>query len=208
VPEELFTVDDAAQVPASDATSDTPTGEFEPTQFAAVEPTPEVLKAEAYPLPQEPSSAAAVAYPLPDQVSPVEAYEPPAASLPPAEPVVQPAAQGYPLPPAQQAYTPPYSPPYAAGPRPPKDRALAIIAEALPGLFGFLGIGWLYAGNTTAGIIILLGFLFWNFIAAILDFFTVGLFLCLHLPANLVAVLVSSFLLYNSTKKMPELFGR
>ncbi len=187
---------EATQDEEPGAPSATPTGEYAPTQFASLEPTPELPKADAYPLPEEPVPGV-FTYPPPGPVSP-------------SEPVIQPppAAQAYPLPSDRPAYTPPYAPPYVGAARPPKDRALAIIAEALPGLFGFLGIGWLYAGNTTTGILVLLGFLAWNFIAVILDLLTVGFFLCLHLPANLVAVLASSFLLYNTTKKQPGLFGR
>lgn len=62
-------------------------------------------------------------------------------------------------PPASQPGTPsaeiqPQGPPQHYAPRPPKDRSIAIILEILPGLFGILGIGWIYAENTAVGILI------------------------------------------------------
>ncbi len=63
----------------------------------------------------------------------------------------------------------PSAPPYRL-PEPPasgikKDRSLAIILEVVPGLVGFLGIGWIYSGYTNIGVAWLLGFLVWNIVA-------------------------------------------
>jgi hypothetical protein len=115
----------------------------------------------------------------------------------------QPPTPVYAPPPSQPAYTPSYT--YTT--RSAKDRTLALVAEVLPGLFGLLGIGWIYAGSTTTGIAILIGFLLWNFFAIILDVITAGIFACVHLPVNMIAVVGSAILLYNYTKKHPELFG-
>jgi hypothetical protein len=47
-------------------------------------------------------------------------------------------------------------------PRPLKDRSIAIILEILPGLFGILGIGWIYSGKTGTGLAWLIGYLIWS----------------------------------------------
>ena len=123
-----------------------------------------------------------------------------------------------PPPPPPPAYTPPppaYSPPPSATPtyapgtytKPAKDRTLTIVLEVIGGLFGFLGIGWLYAGNTTVGILWMVGFWVGNILALVLDFVTVGLFTCIHVPLAIAALPLSAFLLYNYTKQHPEVFG-
>ena len=80
---------------------------------------------------------------------------------------------------------------------PKKDRSLAIVLEVVPGLFGLLGIGWIYSGFTSAGIAWLVGFLIWNIIALVICIFTVGVGCLCTLPVNLV-VLVASVMALNS----------
>jgi hypothetical protein len=92
-------------------------------------------------------------------------------------------------------------------PRPPKDRSVAIILEILPGLFGVLGIGWIYAENTSVGILILVIYLLWNAFATLLDVLLGGLFLCIHIPVNITCLILSPVLLNNYTKQHSELFG-
>jgi hypothetical protein len=91
--------------------------------------------------------------------------------------------------------------------QPAKQRGLAIVLEAVLGIFSLPGIGWLYAGNTTVGAVLLVGFLFAQVIMFTIDLFTIGLFTCIHAPAWIVTVLLSSILLYNYTKQHPESFG-
>ncbi|HLF00764.1 MAG TPA: zinc-ribbon domain-containing protein [Anaerolineales bacterium] len=119
-------------------------------------------------------------------------------------------------PPPPPVYTPPpnYTPPssipaYMATPASSatKDRTLAVAIEVIAGLFGFLGIGWFYGGNTTAGIAWLLGLWVFHGVAFVLDFVTLGIFVCIHVPLALVIVPVSAYMLYNYTKQHPELFG-
>ena len=110
----------------------------------------------------------------------------------------------YPLQPAPQYQNPPY-PVYA--PRPPKDRSIAIVLEILPGLFGFLGFGWMYAGNTSAGAIWLICFFVWTIIAGVIAVLTVGFGLCLTLPVSIILIVVSTISLTNYTKQHRELFG-
>ena len=92
-------------------------------------------------------------------------------------------------------------------PRPPKDRGLALILEILPGLFGFLGFGWIYSGNTTVGILVLIGMLVWDLIALILIVLSIGLGCFCTVPVNLTLIAMSAFMLNAYTKQHPELFG-
>jgi TM2 domain-containing membrane protein YozV len=91
--------------------------------------------------------------------------------------------------------------------RPPKDKSIALILEILPGLFGFLGIGWIYAGETSKGVIWLVGFLIYVIISAIIIAVTAGFGACFTLPINLVLIAVSATSLNKYTKEHPELFG-
>lgn len=120
-----------------------------------------------------------------------------------AEPA-KPAQVRPPAPPApvrQQAYTPAYAM------RPAKDRSTALILEILPGLFGLLGFGWIYAGNTGVGIAWLVGMLIWTGIAAIIAVFSVGISLLCTLPISIAMIVISAVTLNNYTKQQAELFG-
>ena len=120
-----------------------------------------------------------------------------------------------PPPPPNYSSSPAYSAPssaYGAGSMPytsapAKDRTIALAAEIIGGVFGLLGIGWLYAGNTTAGILWLAGMLVGTCLAVTIDIFTAGLFLCVHIPLWMAAVGLSAYLLYNYTKQHSEMFG-
>ena len=101
---------------------------------------------------------------------------------------------------------PPVRPGYSS--RPTKDRGIALVLEILPGLFGLLGFGWIYAGNTTTGILWLGGVFVWDIIVIILSMLTAGLICFISVPVNLVLVAVSAVLLNTYTKQHPELFGR
>ncbi|MGB8648437.1 MAG: hypothetical protein WCF84_24590 [Anaerolineae bacterium] len=90
---------------------------------------------------------------------------------------------------------------------PAKSRGTALVLEILPFFISLMGIGWLYAGNTTAGVLWLVGFLVWNAMAVLLDFLTLGIFACLHIPINIALVVVSAITLNNYTRQHPELFG-
>jgi hypothetical protein len=123
--------------------------------------------------------------PAPVEIAKPE-YEEPVALVPPAVPVAPP-------PPAYIA-------------RSAKDKSLALILEILPGLFGILGIGWIYAGNTTAGLIWLIAFLFWDVIAVTIAVFTVGIGILCTFPINILCIVISVVSLNNYTKQHPELF--
>ena len=87
-----------------------------------------------------------------------------------------------------------------------KDKGIALVLEILPGLFGFPGIGWIYGGETTTGVIILGATLVWDIIAFGLLTITGGLACTITVPINLVIVTVSSVLLNNHANQHPETF--
>jgi hypothetical protein len=93
-------------------------------------------------------------------------------------------------------------------PKPPKDRSIALILEILPGLFGFLGFGWIYAGNTATGVLWLVGYMICNILMAVGDAMTAGLLLCVHFPLAVGMVAVSAMGVNGYAKGHPELFGR
>jgi hypothetical protein len=91
--------------------------------------------------------------------------------------------------------------------RPLKDRSIALILEIIPGLFGLLGIGWMYSGNTTTGVIWLIGFLIWTAMATVVSILTAGFGIICWLPISIILIAVSATSLNNYTKKHPEIFG-
>ena len=97
--------------------------------------------------------------------------------------------------------------PLSSVPRPLKDRSIALVLEILPGLFGFLGFGWMYSGNVTVGILFLIGFFGWSVVAAIIDIFTAGIGLLCTVPLGLLAIAFSAITLNSYTKQHHELFG-
>jgi TM2 domain-containing membrane protein YozV len=98
-----------------------------------------------------------------------------------------------------------YQPVYA--PRPLKDRSIALILEILPGLFGIFGIGWIYAGNTTAGILWLIGVLAWDVAAGLINVLSGGIGCLCTIPVGLGLVAISAAALNSYTKQHNELFG-
>ncbi len=111
--------------------------------------------------------------------------------------------------PPSSAYASPapvYSAP-AGYAKPRKDRSIAIILELLPGFFAFLGIGWIYAGETTTGVIVLVADFVCNVIFAFIGAATIGISFCFTVPLQLAAIALSTYLLYQHTKKRPDLFG-
>jgi TM2 domain-containing membrane protein YozV len=88
-----------------------------------------------------------------------------------------------------------------------KDRSLAIILEIIPGLFGFLGIGWIYSGFTSAGIAWLVSFLIWNMIALVICISTAGLGCLCTLPINLIVLIASVISLNSQIQQHSEQFN-
>lgn len=88
-----------------------------------------------------------------------------------------------------------------------KERGIALILEILPGLFGFLGIGWIYAGNLTVGLIALVAFLMFVAIEVVIAIVTLGFGACCLLPLNIIIVAVSALLLNNYIQQHPDQFN-
>jgi len=88
-----------------------------------------------------------------------------------------------------------------------KERGLALMLEILPALVGVFGIGWIYSGNVTVGVVLLIGMLLWEGLALVVALFTLGIGCLCVIPINLVVIVASAFLLYNYTRQHPELFG-
>jgi hypothetical protein len=68
-----------------------------------------------------------------------------------------------------------------------------MIVEILFGLFGVLGIGWLYAGNVGTGVVALIGYLLLIFIEGVGITLTGGLAACIVVPVNLAIIIISGF---------------
>ncbi len=79
-----------------------------------------------------------------------------------------------------------------------RDPFVALVLEVVGGFFGFLGIGWIYAGRPVTGILLLLGYWLLDWVVGItLSVVTlVGLW-CFVWPAqNLIFGAVSGYLAY------------
>lgn len=92
--------------------------------------------------------------------------------------------------------------------RPLKDRSMAQILEILPGLFGFLGFGWIYAGDVNTGIMFLVGYLVVAFAFVIFDVVSGGICCFFTLPLQILIIAVSVSRLNQHIKAHPELFGQ
>ena len=79
--------------------------------------------------------------------------------------------------------------------------------EAIPGLFGFMGIGWIYVGCTRRGSWLLGGVLLWNLGEAALIAVTSGAACCITMPLNLIMVGTSVGFLINHIQQNPEEFS-
>lgn len=78
-----------------------------------------------------------------------------------------------------------------------RDPFIALVLEVVGGFFGFLGLGWIYAGRPAMGIALLIGYwlLDWA-IGVTLSIVTIGLW-CFVWPAqNLILSAVSGYLAY------------
>ena len=75
--------------------------------------------------------------------------------------------------------------------RPAKDPSTALVIEIAGTLFGFMGLGWLYAGYTSRGIMLLVGWLLVVGLAVVLSLVTAGFFACLWLPGQIAAAVIS-----------------
>ncbi len=94
-------------------------------------------------------------------------------------------------------------PPFPPIGLPPKDPSTGLLLELI-GLFGFSGIGWLWAGQTVLGIVLLIGF--WSFIVIEVLLMYVLIGFC-QLPFNLAVPLISGLLLQKHLKGRQDMLA-
>ena len=125
-------------------------------------------------------------------------YAPPPGNYP--QPY-QPQQQYPPQPYNPQYPQPQYPPPY--GYVQPKDPTVGLLLELL-GYVGFLGIGHIWAGKTTRGVMLLIGYWFYWLCAGILMIVLIG---CLMLPIGLAFPLISGFMLKSEMEREQASMG-
>lgn len=86
-----------------------------------------------------------------------------------------------------------------------KRSTTAMVLEILPGLFGILGIGWLYLGIARIGAGFMLGMLAWDAVALGLLFWSRGTALYGTIPLGIIAIIISTVSLDDHLKAHPEL---
>ena len=129
---------------------------------------------------------------------------PPRPAAPP--PMPAPPMPAAPPPPSAMVAPPPGYPVYPGYAPSLKDRSLVYILEILPGLVGFLGFGWIYAGQTSTGILFLAGNIMYLCIAGFITALTGGIALLCFWPLEVGVLIVSTILLSNHVNQHPELF--
>jgi hypothetical protein len=173
-------------------------------------------------VPASPDTSLPSPVPLPYDQAPGMVAPPPASYPPPPPPLYPGAYAPPPVNPSQPLYAPPpppggYLPPppgYGAYSQPgvpmvvagrPEhpSRTAAIITEVILDLFGIYGVGWLIAGETTVGIVLLVGSFIWWPIALFITLFTAGIGLICFLPLWVVFLLLSVILLSQRTAARP-----
>jgi len=73
-----------------------------------------------------------------------------------------------------------------------RDPAVALLLEVIGGFFGLLGIGWIYAGRSVGGVVLLLGYWLLDWVIGLtLAIGTLGAWCCVWPAQNLLFGLVS-----------------
>jgi hypothetical protein len=104
---------------------------------------------------------------------------------------------------APPPYVPPtgnLTPPAGGTATTQRDPQTAMLIEAIAGIFGFLGIGHLYAGRTNTGLALLIGW--WVFLGIEFVLFA-ALIGCLLLPLNIIVPIVSAIWVRNEVQGQP-----
>jgi hypothetical protein len=78
-----------------------------------------------------------------------------------------------------------------AGGSPDSTDTIAMVIEIVFGVFGLMGMGWLYVGNFLYAALIFIGFVILLTIEVVLITLTAGFCACVAFPLNLVIVIVS-----------------
>ena len=82
-------------------------------------------------------------------------------------------------------------------PNPTRSKDAALILEGILGFFGFFGVGWLYAGYTAIGLILLLLSVVWWVFALVAILFSAGFGLFCTCPVQILFIVGSILLLNN-----------
>ena len=78
-----------------------------------------------------------------------------------------------------------------------RDPFIALVLEVVGGFFGFLGIGWIYAGRPVMGISLLIGYWLLDWIIGItLSIITLGMWCLIWQAQNLSFGAISGYLAY------------
>lgn len=102
---------------------------------------------------------------------------------------------------------PPVSRPVYVDQPPAKQKMIAYALEFIPGTFGIIGLGRLYAGDTSAGTILLVISIIYTVISIGLAVLTVG-WSCGCTPLVLILFLIADMInFYKYINKRPEVFG-
>jgi hypothetical protein len=84
---------------------------------------------------------------------------------------------------------------------PQRANGTAVAVEAILAFFGIFGVGWLMAGETTAGVLLLVGSFVWWGVAIFLTAATFGAGLFCIAPLNIAFLVLSAVLLANHTRR-------
>jgi TM2 domain-containing membrane protein YozV len=85
-----------------------------------------------------------------------------------------------------------------------RDPMVALLLELVCGFFGFLGIGWIYAGQPVTGIILLVSYWLLDWIVGLtLAIATLGAWCCVWPAQNLLFGALSGYLAYRWVEQHP-----
>jgi hypothetical protein len=91
--------------------------------------------------------------------------------------------------------------------RPAKSRRTAILLEVIPAILGVFGLGWLYAGNRSIGLVWLIGMLIWDAFVVGSALFTGGAALYITLPISVLMIFITFITLNNYLGRNQDAFG-
>lgn len=143
--------------------------------------------------------------PVPEPSVPVQllSEETPIQSQPEEAPAPYGASEASSPPPPPPAYAPtaPFPGMVTAAQVKQSPSAGPVIVEVILGLFGIFGVGWLAAGKTPIGLILLVLSAAWWVVSAFAAVHTVFVGCCGIIPLNLVFVAVSASMLHNAMRR-------
>jgi len=83
-----------------------------------------------------------------------------------------------------------------------RDPFVALVLEVMGGFFGFLGLGWIYAGHPALGILLLIGYWLLDWVVGLTLAISTFCLWCFIWPAqNLIFGAISGYLAYRWTEE-------